>query len=180
VIEPLVTMGIGASLLMIAAILSVYKSAMLQCTQQLQVMTTMSNADILTEAERHQRKVIETMKIEKDLIEAQLCQSLEENARLQHQLDCTRRETESIWAVERMETAVMRERINDVAAEIDRLTRGLEGSILSIEMNRIDAKLTRASATSKGNIQKPIGLFANGEGLPGTLSNRIRALQRRP
>ena len=38
-----------------------------------------------------------------------------------------KREVEATWATERMENAVLRERINDVAAEVARLTSVLEG-----------------------------------------------------
>ena len=38
-----------------------------------------------------------------------------------------KREAEATWATERMENAVLRERINDVAAEVARLTSVLEG-----------------------------------------------------
>ena len=38
-----------------------------------------------------------------------------------------KREAEQTWAAERVENALLRERINDIAAEIARLTVALEG-----------------------------------------------------
>ena len=44
-----------------------------------------------------------------------------------------KRDAENAWANERMENAVLRERINDVAAEVARLTATLEGPGSPIE-----------------------------------------------
>ncbi len=53
-----------------------------------------------------------------------------------------KRETEEAWASERVENALLRERINDVAAEVARLASALEGpnspieSLLAAETSR--------------------------------------------
>ena len=44
-----------------------------------------------------------------------------------------KREAETTWAAERVENALLRERINDVAAEVARLTAALEGPGSPIE-----------------------------------------------
>ena len=44
-----------------------------------------------------------------------------------------KREAEQTWAAERVENALLRERINDIAAEIARLTVALEGADSPIE-----------------------------------------------
>ena len=44
-----------------------------------------------------------------------------------------KREAEQTWAAERVENALLRERINDIAAEIARLTVALEGPNSPIE-----------------------------------------------
>ena len=44
-----------------------------------------------------------------------------------------KREAETSWATERVENALLRERINDVAAEVARLTAALEGPGSAIE-----------------------------------------------
>ena len=84
-----------------------------------------------------------------------------------------KREAEQTWAAERVENALLRERINDIAAEIARLTAALEGADSPIE-----AMLTSEPASTNG--QHP----ANGERKPaaggegkGNLADRIRALQ---
>ena len=57
----------------------------------------------------------------------------EERAQLQHEIAGMKREAESTWASERVENALLRERINDVAAEVARLTCALEGPGSPIE-----------------------------------------------
>ena len=59
-----------------------------------------------------------------------------------------KREAEQTWAAERVENALLRERINDIAAEISRLTAALEGQASPIEAmlagEPIDAKAASA------------------------------------
>ena len=90
-----------------------------------------------------------------------------------------KREAENAWANERMENAVLRERINDVAAEVARLTATLEGPELPIDT------ILRADAGRPAMVPAA----SNGDGTPsiapssaeskGTLADRIRALQGR-
>src|SRR5262249_6031148 len=93
-----------------------------------------------------------------------------------------KRDAESAWASERMENAVLRERINDVAAEVARLTATLEGpaspidAILNGETTR--AAVPAAANGSQGNGVAPSIAPAAGGG-KGTLADRIRALQGR-
>src|SRR6202050_1873407 len=60
-------------------------------------------------------------------LEAQLALAVEERNKLQRELATMKRDAESTWASERVENALLRERINDVAAEVARLTAALEG-----------------------------------------------------
>ena len=88
-----------------------------------------------------------------------------------------------------METAVMRERINDVAAEVARLTAVLEGpsspieAILAGEAGRAHGGAnagTNGTASEMGNGEKLIGaITANGGSQKASLADRIRALQSR-
>ncbi len=121
-------------------------------------------------------------KLRADIIqlEAQLAAAMEERAKLQGEIASMRRETESTWAAERVENALLRERINDVAAEVARLTATLEGPSSPIE-----AMLAAAtSATGKTAGTAP-GNGANAEANAATdppegkatLADRIRALQ---
>src|SRR6202166_2066803 len=66
-------------------------------------------------------------------LEAQLAGAIEERTKLQREIGTMRRDTESTWAAERVENALLRERINDVAAAVARLTAALEGRGSPIE-----------------------------------------------
>ena len=66
-------------------------------------------------------------------LEAQLAAAIEERAKLQREIATMKRDAESTWAAERVENALLRERINDVAAEVARLTAALEGPGSPIE-----------------------------------------------
>jgi chromosome segregation ATPase len=133
----------------------------------------------LNDTETRRRTTLESMRAEKNLIEDQLRQTQEERNRLQREIDNMKREIESTWAAERMENAVLRERINDVAAEVARLTIALEGpnspmeAILAVEAGR------GRGIASNGNVKHVGALAANGESSKGTLADRIRALQSR-
>ncbi len=106
-------------------------------------------------------------------LEAQLAAALDERAKLQREIVTMKRDAEATWAAERVENALLRERINDVAAEVARLTAALEGpgspieSILAVEVPALDRGIGRAAA---GTIDSP----QQGK---GTLADRIRALQ---
>jgi cell division septum initiation protein DivIVA len=86
-----------------------------------------------------------------------------------------KRETEEAWASERVENSLLRERINDVAAEVARLASALEGPNSPIEA-LLAAETTRervssvAAPTSEADIAE---LPPNN----GNLADRIRALQ---
>ena len=71
---------------------------------------------------------------EKALIEDQLSQSKADRTKLQQEIAAMKREAEQTWAAERVENALLRERINDIAAEIARLTVALEGTDSPIEV----------------------------------------------
>ena len=66
-------------------------------------------------------------------LEAQLAAAIEERTKLQREIAAMKRDAETTWAAERVENALLRERINDVAAEVARLTAVLEGPGSPIE-----------------------------------------------
>jgi len=121
-------------------------------------------------------------------LEAQLAATIEERAKLQREISIMKRDTESTWAAERVENALLRERINDVAAEVARLTVALEGpgspieTILAVEApalgqgaghgtNRAAAGVNGARGEAEtGDIDTP-------QENKSTLADRIRALQ---
>jgi chromosome segregation ATPase len=138
-------------------------------------------------ADRRTAGAVEKHKGELAQLEAQLAAAIDERGRLQTEIANLQREAESSWAAERVENALLRERINDVAAEVARLTAVLEGP-----GSPIDAMLASGAAAlnhaAPSNGTTPInGNGARGEAAPGkagttaepksTLADRIRALQ---
>ncbi|MGA7486876.1 MAG: hypothetical protein WBW74_08055, partial [Xanthobacteraceae bacterium] len=79
-----------------------------------------------TETEKY-RSTAETLAAEKGLIESELKRSHEERDKLQRELAGLERDVHDAIVDETMENAILRERINDVAAEVARLTATLEG-----------------------------------------------------
>lgn len=115
-----------------------------------------------------QAPAIEKLRAEKASAEEQLRTARDERAKLQRDINTIQQQAESSWATERMENALLRERINDIAAEVAKLAITLEGPNSPIE-----AMLGSDTAAKAAN-----GATANG-GIPegGTLAERIRALQ---
>jgi chromosome segregation ATPase len=118
---------------------------------------------------------LEKLKTEKVAAEEQLRVAREERAKLQRDINAIQQQTESSWATERMENALLRERINDIAAEVAKLAMQLEGPNSPIEA-MLAAEPAKAAKPSSGVASN--GATANG-GVPegGTLAERIRALQ---
>jgi chromosome segregation ATPase len=114
--------------------------------------------------------IIEKLRAEKAAAEEQLRIARDERAKLQREVNAIQQQAEGSWATERMENALLRERINDIAAEVAKLAMQLEGPNSPIE-----AMLSAEPAASA----KP----ANGTATQGTadaggtLAERIRALQ---
>ena len=122
----------------------------------------------LAEAENNRRSSTETL-------ETQLKQSQAERDKLQNELVSMKREVEATWAAERTENAVLRERINDVAAEVARLTSVLEGP-----GSPIDSILAGDAARATTVPLAPAGGDKrNGDSSKGSLADRMRALQSR-
>jgi chromosome segregation ATPase len=122
---------------------------------------------------------LEKLKTEKAAIEEQLQVARDERAKLQRDINAIQQQAESSWATERMENALLRERINDIAAEVAKLAMQLEGPNSPIEA------ILAAEPAAMAKLPKPVnGVTANGTaatgGAPeggGTLAERIRALQ---
>jgi chromosome segregation ATPase len=136
------------------------------------------------ERENSHRVANETLSAAKAQAEEQLAQLSQERDQLRREIVTMKQEAENAWAAERMETAVMRERINDVAAEVARLTAALEGPSSPIEAilagEAGPAHGTNGTANEQGNGEKLLGAIAtNGDGHKGSLADRIRALQSR-
>lgn len=103
-----------------------------------------------------------------DAVATQLQATEDERARLQSDLAAMRQQAESAWINERTENALLRERINDIAAEVAKLALTLEGP-----ESPIKAILAADIATPA----RPGNGAATAA--PATLADRIRALQAR-
>ncbi len=118
----------------------------------------------------------ERLKAEKAELQADLGRTVDERDRLARDLGAMKREAEENWAAERVENALLRERINDVAAEVARLASTLEGpnspidAILATETVRDRAKLAAMSGGGDAALSEAASTS-------GDLADRIRALQ---
>jgi chromosome segregation ATPase len=146
-----------------------------------------TEADLRNEiASTSGRSSIASDKFRSDIkqLEAQLAATLEERAKLQRELATMKREAEQSWAAERVENALLRERINDVAAEVARLTATLEGPGSTIvSMLAVDAPALSQGASAPASHAANDGNGARSEAADATqdnkttLADRIRALQ---
>jgi chromosome segregation ATPase len=134
----------------------------------------------LAEAEDRRQQATDALRAERATLEVQLRQSQEERSKLEREVTTMKREAETTWATERMENAVLRERINDVAAEVARLTSALEGPNSPIDaILASDTARLQAAAHGVTNGTRFAAAGANGDSSKGSLADRIRALQSR-
>jgi chromosome segregation ATPase len=122
--------------------------------------------------------VVEKLRLEKAAVEEQLRIARDERAKLQRDINAIQQQAESSWATERMENALLRERINDIAAEVAKLAIQLEGPNSAIEAMlaaepTVPAKVAKASNGAANGTPTAPTLPEGG----GTLAERIRALQ---
>jgi chorismate mutase len=113
-------------------------------------------------------------------LEAQLAAALDERTKLQREIAAMKRDAETTWAAERVENALLRERINDVAAEVARLTAVLEGPGSVIETMLAEAlpDIGRARASGiNGSSGEGEAAIEASQDNKGSLADRIRALQ---
>jgi len=105
----------------------------------------------------------------------QLDRTHAERSQLQRELAKLKRDADAASSAERAENALLRERINDIAAEIARLTATIEGANSPIEqMLAQPAAQTLTAANGEGEAS-PSLVPPRG----GSLADRIRALQNR-
>jgi len=115
---------------------------------------------------------LDKLKTEKAAVEEQLRVARDERSKLQRDINAIQQQAESSWATERMENALLRERINDIAAEVAKLAIQLEGPNSPIEA--LLAAEPAKPANGAVNVAATNGNAAEGG---GTLAERIRALQ---
>jgi chromosome segregation ATPase len=129
----------------------------------------------LAAVEGRHGSALKDLRAEKTAIEDLLKQAEAERTRMQQEVGLMRQEAENSWAAERTENALLRERINDIAAEVARLTVVLEGPDSPIES--MLAEVEGGTRPEQSGTNAP---GANGGKPPGgTLADRIRALQSR-
>src|SRR3954464_5632329 len=98
---------------------------------------------------------LEKLKSEKAALERELTAAREERATAQRELATIQKQAESSWAQERMENALLRERINDIAAEVAKLAMQLERPNSAIEaMLAAEAAPPKASKPTKDTGRK--------------------------
>ena len=117
---------------------------------------------------------LEKLRAEKAAVEEQLRVARDERAKLQRDINAIQQQAESSWATERMENALLRERINDIAAEVAKLAMQLEGPNSAIEAMLAAEPVIPAKAAKPANGAAAHGGASEGG---GTLAERIRALQ---
>jgi len=111
-------------------------------------------------------------------LEMQLAAAVEERTKLQREISNLKRDAETTWAAERVENALLRERINDVAAEVARLTAALEGPDSPIDSILAQASgAGRAGAGINGGRGEGGGRHEEPQQGRSSLADRIRALQ---
>jgi chromosome segregation ATPase len=135
--------------------------------------------DQIAQGESGKLPALEKLKTEKAALEEQLRVTRDERSKLQRDINAIQQQAESNWATERMENALLRERINDIAAEVAKLAMQLEGPNSPIEAllagDAATAKPVKVAngATTPANDLGSSGAPSSG----GTLAERIRALQ---
>jgi chromosome segregation ATPase len=135
--------------------------------------------DQIAQGDSGKLPALEKLKTEKAALEEQLRVTRDERSKLQRDINAIQQQAESNWATERMENALLRERINDIAAEVAKLAMQLEGPNSPIEAllagDGAPAKPVKAAngTTTPANDLGSAGAPSSG----GTLAERIRALQ---
>ncbi|MGJ5140333.1 hypothetical protein ACQR1V_20280 [Bradyrhizobium oligotrophicum] len=118
----------------------------------------------------------ERLKSEKATLEQQLQAARDERTKLQREMNAIQQQAESTWAQERMENALLRERINDIAAEVAKLAMQIEGPNSTIEA-MLAAEPAPAKPANANGVAAAPAAAAGGAPQGGTLADRIRALQ---
>ncbi|MFN3547484.1 MAG: hypothetical protein ACK4U0_08325 [Mesorhizobium sp.] len=110
-------------------------------------------------------KAMTTLTDERDRLEARLAKLLRENKKLKSDLSLYERDKSEDWDQQRRENALLREQINDLAAEVVRLTETLDGP---------ESPISSALEADVSELARPA---AAGERRPTSLAERVRALK---
>jgi chromosome segregation ATPase len=153
-----------------------YENNQLRQAKEVSERTIAQLRDELAQTSSGALPALEKLKSEKAALEEQLRLARDERARLQRDISTIQQQAESSWATERMENALLRERINDIAAEVARLALQLEGPNSPIEA-LLAAEPASAAKPSNGGAVNGTPAGGNVAEGGGTLAERIRALQ---
>jgi chromosome segregation ATPase len=136
-------------------------------------------AELAATEGRHD-KATGSLKAEKAQREQELVEVQAQRQKLQGEIVTMKREAEATWAAERVENALLRERINDVAAEVAKLTVVLEGPNSPIEAILAgDAVHPHGGANGNGTDGEGASAPSLAKESKGNLAERMRALQAR-
>jgi chromosome segregation ATPase len=157
-----------------------YENNLLRQSTATAERTAQELRDEITAMNGGKAPAIEKLRAEKAAVEEALRIARDERAKVQRDINAIQAQAESSWATERMENALLRERINDIAAEVAKLAMQLEGPNSPIEaMLAAEPEMpTKGPRPAGGTVAN--GATANGSVPPeggGTLAERIRALQ---
>jgi chromosome segregation ATPase len=130
----------------------------------------------IAELDGRSSSATEKLKAEKAQLQSELGRTTDERDRLARDLGNIKREAEETWASERVENALLRERINDVAAEVARLASALEGPNSPIDAI-LAAETVRDRVSSGTAASNDDADFSAAPSTNGDLADRIRALQ---
>jgi chromosome segregation ATPase len=145
-----------------------YENGQLRKANEVAERTVSELREELSQTSSGKMPALEKLKTEKAAVEEQLRLARDERAKLQRDINAIQQQAESSWATERMENALLRERINDIAAEVAKLAMQLEGPNSPIEA----MLAAEPGPTKAANGAAPAGVPQG-----GTLAERIRALQ---
>jgi chromosome segregation ATPase len=130
----------------------------------------------IAELDGRANSATQQLRTENAQLKAELEAAQAERDRVSREFGNMKREAEESWASERVENALLRERINDVAAEVARLASALEGP-----NSPIDAILAAETARDRVSLSvvssNPEVALADIAPAGGNLADRIRALQ---
>jgi chromosome segregation ATPase len=149
-----------------------YENNQLRQTSTASERTISELRDEITAMNGGKSQIVEKLRSEKAAVEEQLRITRDERAKLQRDINAIQQQAETSWATERMENALLRERINDIAAEVAKLAMQLEGPNSVIESMLAAEPVARPA----NDVVTPsaVSLIAPES---GTLAERIRALQ---
>jgi chromosome segregation ATPase len=136
----------------------------------------------LSSAGSQSRELLQNLTAEKEVLQKEFDLAHAERTKLQSEVAAMKREAEASWAAERVENALLRERINDVAAEVAKLAVTLEGPNSPIEAILASSEAAApAPAARKAAMPTAVPFPANdtGDDEKGSLADRMRALQSR-